>query len=150
MVPRSVHGDWSPRAQRSDPVGVLRAQAATRVQELVPIRYGRTLVSPFTFYRGAAAIMAADLAVTPDYGIVVQACGDAHISNFGGFVVPDRRLVFGPNDFDETLPSVGVGRQADGGKRRDREPRRRSNGRPQALAGDRARAGVPHGDGQVR
>jgi uncharacterized protein (DUF2252 family) len=83
---------------------VLGAQAATRVQELVPIRYGRMLVSPFTFYRGAAAILAADLAATPDSGIVVQACGDAHISNFGGFAAPDRRLVFGPNDFDETLP----------------------------------------------
>jgi uncharacterized protein (DUF2252 family) len=70
----------------------------------VPIRYGRMLVSPFTFYRGAAAILAADLAATPDSGIVVQACGDAHISNFGGFAAPDRRLVFGPNDFDETLP----------------------------------------------
>lgn len=103
-VPRSVHGDWSPQPQRPDPIGVLRAQAATRVQELVPIWYGRMLVSPFTFYRGAAAIMAADLAATPDSGIVVQACGDAHISNFGGFAVPDRRLVFGPNDFDETLP----------------------------------------------
>lgn len=74
------------------------------MQELVPIRYGRMLVSPFTFYRGAAAIMAADLAATPDSGIVVQACGDAHISNFGGFAAPDRKLVFGPNDFDETLP----------------------------------------------
>jgi uncharacterized protein (DUF2252 family) len=83
---------------------VLGAQASTRVQELVPIRYGRMLVSPFTFYRGAAAVMAADLAATPDSGIVVQACGDAHISNFGGFAAPDRRLVFGPNDFDETLP----------------------------------------------
>ena len=76
----------------------------TRVQELVPIRYGRMLVSPFTFYRGAAAVMAADLAHTPDSGIVVQACGDAHISNFGGFAAQDRRLIFGPNDFDETLP----------------------------------------------
>ena len=83
---------------------MLRAQAVTRVQELVPIRYGRMLVSPFTFYRGAAAVMAGDLAGTPDSGIVVQACGDAHISNFGGFAVPDRRLVFGANDFDETLP----------------------------------------------
>ncbi len=83
---------------------MLAAQAASRVQELVPIRYGRMLVSPFTFYRGAAAVMAADLAVTPNSGIVVQACGDAHISNFGGFAAPDRRLVFGPNDFDETLP----------------------------------------------
>ena len=74
------------------------------MQELVPIRHGRMLVSAFTFYRGAAAVMAADLAETPDWGIVVQACGDAHISNFGGFAAQDRRLVFGPNDFDETLP----------------------------------------------
>jgi uncharacterized protein (DUF2252 family) len=86
---------------------VLTTQAASRVQELVPIRYGRMLVSPFTFYRGAAAIMAADLARTPDSGIAVQACGDAHISNFGGFAAPDRRLIFGPNDFDETLPGPG-------------------------------------------
>jgi uncharacterized protein (DUF2252 family) len=104
MTPRSAHGDWAPRRDRPDPVAVLTAQAATRVQELVPIRYGRMLVSPFTFYRGAAAVMAADLAATPDSGIVVQACGDAHISNFGGFAAPDRRLVFSPNDFDETLP----------------------------------------------
>ena len=103
-VPRSAHGGWEPSPKRPDPIAVLRAQAATRVQELVPIRYGRMLVSPFTFYRGAAAVMAADLAATPDSGIVVQACGDAHISNFGGFAAPDRRLVFGPNDFDETLP----------------------------------------------
>jgi uncharacterized protein (DUF2252 family) len=102
--PRSAHGDWVPADDRPDPVAVLQAQAATRVQELVPIRYGRMLVSPFTFYRGAAAVMAADLAATPDSGIVVQACGDAHISNFGGFAAPDRRLIFGPNDFDETLP----------------------------------------------
>ena len=102
--PRSAHGEWAPAPDRPDPVAVLAAQAATRVQELVPIRYGRMLVSPFTFYRGAAAVMAADLAATPDSGIVVQACGDAHISNFGGFAAPDRRLVFGPNDFDETLP----------------------------------------------
>jgi uncharacterized protein (DUF2252 family) len=88
---------------------VLTDQAASRVKELVPIRYGRMLVSPFTFYRGAAAIMAADLAGTPDSGIVVQACGDAHISNFGGFAAPDRRLIFGPNDFDETLPARGSG-----------------------------------------
>ena len=87
------------------------------------------LVSPFTFYRGAAAVMAADLAATPDSGIVVQACGDAHISNFGGFAAPDRRLVFSPNDFDETLPGpVGVGRQADGRERRDRRPRHRAAG----------------------
>jgi uncharacterized protein (DUF2252 family) len=103
-TPRSAHGDWGPAPDRRDPVSVLAAQAASRVQELVPIRYGRMLVSPFTFYRGAAAVMAADLAATPSSGIVVQACGDAHISNFGGFAAPDRRLVFGPNDFDETLP----------------------------------------------
>ena len=103
-TPRSAHGEWSPAPDRPDPVAVLGAQAASRVQELVPIRHGRMLVSPFTFYRGAAAVMAADLAVTPDSGIVVQACGDAHISNFGGFAAQDRRLVFGPNDFDETLP----------------------------------------------
>jgi uncharacterized protein (DUF2252 family) len=103
-APRSAHGDWTPAPDRPDPIAVLTAQAASRVQELIPIRYGRMLVSPFTFYRGAAAVMAADLAATPDSGIVVQACGDAHISNFGGFAAPDRRLIFGPNDFDETLP----------------------------------------------
>ncbi len=103
-TPRSAHGDWAPAPDRPDPVAVLSAQAATRLQDLVPIRYGRMLNSPFTFYRGAAAVMAADLAATPDAGIVVQACGDAHISNFGGFAAQDRRLVFGPNDFDETLP----------------------------------------------
>jgi uncharacterized protein (DUF2252 family) len=89
---------------RPDPISVLQAQAATRLHELVPIRYGRMLLSPFTFYRGAAAVMAADLAFTPDSAIVVQACGDAHISNFGGFAAQDRRVLFGPNDFDETLP----------------------------------------------
>ncbi|HEY2653586.1 MAG TPA: DUF2252 domain-containing protein [Solirubrobacteraceae bacterium] len=103
-VPRSAHGDWVPASDRADPIDILQAQAATRVQALVPIRYGRMAVSPFTFYRGAAAVMAADLAATPDSGIVVQACGDAHISNFGGFAAQDRRLIFGPNDFDETLP----------------------------------------------
>ena len=103
-APRSAHGDWTPAPDRPDPVAVLQAQAVSRVPQLVPIRYGRMLISPFTFYRGAAAVMAADLAATPDSGIVVQACGDAHISNFGGFAAPDRRLLFGPNDFDETLP----------------------------------------------
>src|ERR1700743_396130 len=88
-VPRGAHGDWAPAPDRPDPIAVLKHQAATRVQDLVPIRYGRMLVSPFTFYRGAAAVMAADLARTPDSGIVVQACGDAHISNFGGFAAQD-------------------------------------------------------------
>ena len=103
-VPRSVHGEWEPATDRPDPVDLLEEQAASRVPELVPIRYGRMLVSPFTFYRGAAYVMAADLASAPRTGLDVQLCGDAHLSNFGGFAAPDRRLVFGINDFDETLP----------------------------------------------
>jgi uncharacterized protein (DUF2252 family) len=102
--PRGAHGDWHPAADRRDPVEVLEQQAESRVQELVPIRYGRMLVSAFTFYRGAAAIMAMDLAVTPESDLRVQACGDAHLSNFGAFAAPDRRLVIDVNDFDETLP----------------------------------------------
>ena len=86
------------------PVKLLERQAKTRVPELVPIRYGRMLVSPFTFYRGAALIMASDLAATPRSGLTVQCCGDAHLSNFGAFASPERRLVFDINDFDETLP----------------------------------------------
>jgi uncharacterized protein (DUF2252 family) len=101
---RSSHGEWEPPARRGDPVKVLEEQATSRVPELVPIRYGRMLASPFTFYRGAAAIMAMDLAKTPDSGLRVQACGDAHLSNFGVFAAPDRRLVIDVNDFDETLP----------------------------------------------
>ena len=103
-VPRSVHGEWSAPAGRRDPVELLEEQAASRVPELVPIRYGRMLVSPFTFYRGAAYLMAADLAGSQRTGLRVQLCGDAHLSNFGGFAAPDRRLVFDINDFDETLP----------------------------------------------
>ncbi len=103
-VPRSSHGAWEPAADRPDPIALLEAQAASRVPELVPIRYGRMSVSPFAFFRGAAAIMAADLAPTPTSGIRVQLCGDAHLSNFGGFASPDRALVFDLNDFDETLP----------------------------------------------
>ena len=91
-------------ATRADPVELLERQAKTRVPELVPIRYGRMLVSPFTFYRGAAMIMAHDLAATPRSGLTVQCCGDAHLSNFGVFASPERRLVFDVNDFDETLP----------------------------------------------
>jgi Uncharacterized protein conserved in bacteria (DUF2252) len=103
-VPRSSHGDWEPAARRRQPPEVLEDQAKSRVPELVPIRYGRMLVSPFTFFRGAAAIMAMDLANTPESGLRVQACGDAHLSNFGVFAAPDRRLVVDVNDFDETLP----------------------------------------------
>lgn len=101
---RSAHAEWQPAADRPDPIAVLEQQAASRVPELVPIRYGRMAVSPFTFYRGAAAVMSADLARTPDSGLRVQACGDAHLSNFGAFAAPDRRLVFDLNDFDESLP----------------------------------------------
>src|SRR5262249_35418920 len=103
-APRSEHGRWEAAPDRPDPVALLEEQAATRVPELVPIRYGRMLVSPFTFYRGAAAIMAADLAATPVSGITVQLCGDAHPSNFGVFGTPERQLIFDINDFDETLP----------------------------------------------
>jgi uncharacterized protein (DUF2252 family) len=97
------HAEFSPRAGR-DPVGLLLSQAKSRVQELVPVRHGRMLVSPFTFYRGAALPMAADLAGTPASGLRVQLCGDAHLSNFGAFASPERNLVFDVNDFDETLP----------------------------------------------
>jgi uncharacterized protein (DUF2252 family) len=103
-VPRSSHGVFEPSPTRVDPVELLELQAKTRVPELVPIRYGRMLVSPFTFYRGAAMIMAQDLAATPRSGLSVQCCGDAHLSNFGLFASPERRLVFDLNDFDETLP----------------------------------------------
>jgi uncharacterized protein (DUF2252 family) len=103
-VPRSAQGLWEPGPDRVDPLAVLAEQDKTRVPELVPVRYGRMLVSAFTFYRGAAAIMAADLAASPDSGLRVQLCGDAHLSNFGVFQAPDRRLVFDINDFDETLP----------------------------------------------
>jgi uncharacterized protein (DUF2252 family) len=102
-VPRSVHGEWEPAADR-DPVATLAAQDKSRVQELVPIRYGRMLSSAFAFFRGGAAVMAADLAAGPDTGLRAQLCGDAHLSNFGVFAAPDRRLVFDCNDFDETLP----------------------------------------------
>jgi uncharacterized protein (DUF2252 family) len=102
--PRSGHGRWQPAPDRPDPIALLEQQAHTRVQELIPIRYGRMLVSPFTFFRGAAAIMAADLSGTPESGVTVQLCGDAHLSNFGLFGSPERRMLFDINDFDETLP----------------------------------------------
>jgi uncharacterized protein (DUF2252 family) len=102
-APLGSHGEFSPGRGR-DPVGLLLGQAASRVPELVPVRHGRMLVSPFTFYRGAALPMAADLAATPACGLRVQLCGDAHLSNFGAFASPERRLVFDVNDFDETLP----------------------------------------------
>ena len=103
-APRSALAEWEPSADRPDPVGILEKQAETRVAELIPIRHGRMAVSPFTFYRGAAAVMASDLAVAPTSGLRVQMCGDAHLSNFGAFAAPDRSLVFDLNDFDESLP----------------------------------------------
>ena len=103
-APRQSHGAWAPAADRPDPVGLLESQSVDRVPELVPIRHGRMLVSPFTFFRGAALLMAADLEATPRSGINVQLCGDAHLSNFGVFGSPERKLLFDINDFDETLP----------------------------------------------
>src|SRR5262249_7020000 len=103
-APRSSHGDWAPPENRPDPVAILEAQDKTRVPELIAIRHGRMLASPFAFYRGGAAILASDLAGTPHAGLDAQLCGDAHLSNFGVYQAPDRRLVFDVNDFDETLP----------------------------------------------
>jgi uncharacterized protein (DUF2252 family) len=132
QAPRSSHAAWEPASEREDPVEVLGAQDETRVPELIPVRYGRMLTSQFSFYRGAAAIMAADLATTPNSGLEAQLCGDAHVSNFGAFEAPDRRLVFDINDFDETLPgpfewdvkrlaaSLAVGGRERGFRRRER------------------------------
>ncbi|MGZ4682151.1 MAG: DUF2252 family protein, partial [Acidimicrobiales bacterium] len=103
-VPRPSHGEWSPWSGRRDPIDVLEAQGDSRAPELVPIRYGRMATSPFAFFRGGAAIMAMDLATTPVTGLRVQACGDAHVANFGKFATPERNLMFDINDFDETLP----------------------------------------------
>jgi uncharacterized protein (DUF2252 family) len=104
QVPRSAHAAWEPPVDRPDPVALLEEQAVGRIPELVPIRHGRMLPSPFTFFRGAALIMASDLAATPRSGIHVQLCGDAHLANFGAFGSPERKLMFDINDFDETLP----------------------------------------------
>jgi uncharacterized protein (DUF2252 family) len=103
-APRSSHGHWKVAHDRPDPIALLEEQATERVPELVPIRHGRMAVSPFTFYRGAALVMAADLAETPVSGVTVQICGDAHLLNFGMFGTPERQLIFDINDFDETLP----------------------------------------------
>jgi uncharacterized protein (DUF2252 family) len=103
-APRSSHAEWEPRPDRRDPISLLEEQAAERVPELVPIRYGRMSASPFGFFRGAAYVMASDLAGSPQTGIRVQLCGDAHLANFGAFASPERQLLFDLNDFDETLP----------------------------------------------
>jgi len=103
-VPRTSHAEFDPPADRPDPIALLEEQGKSRLPELVPVRYGRMMVSPFTYYRGAALPMASDLATTPVSGLAVQACGDAHLSNFGLFGSAERRLIFDVNDFDETLP----------------------------------------------
>jgi len=104
LVPRSRHGEWSPPADRTDPLDILALQATTRVPDLVPIRYGRMAASPFAFFRGAAAVMAADLAHEEHSHLDVQLCADAHLVNFGGFASPERDMIFDVNDFDETIP----------------------------------------------
>jgi hypothetical protein len=104
LSPRAGHAEWRSSDRTLEPLALLEDQAASQVPDLVPIRYGRMAVSPFTYYRGAALPMAADLATLPRSGIEVQLCGDAHLSNFGGFASPERDLVFDVNDFDETHP----------------------------------------------
>ena len=122
----SAHEGWAPSPDRPDPVALLEEQNLTREPDLVPVRHGRMMVSPFTFYRGAAKIMAADLKDTPTAGLDVQLCGDAHLSNFGVFASPERTLVFDLNDFDETLPGpVRVRRQAAGRELHDRRAQQR-------------------------
>ncbi|MFH6945433.1 DUF2252 domain-containing protein [Flavobacterium sp. FlaQc-52] len=103
-IPRSCHEEWKPDKERKDPVEILIGTSVGRVESLIPIRYSRMMQSPFSFYRGAAAIMASDLAQTKDTGIYLQLCGDCHLMNFGGFATPERKLVFDINDFDETFP----------------------------------------------
>jgi uncharacterized protein (DUF2252 family) len=104
LVPRGSHAEWAPASDRPDPVELLQAQARNRIQELLPIRYGRMMASPFAFLRGSAIVMAHDLASTPNSGIRAQLCGDAHLLNFGAYASPERDLLFDLNDFDETLP----------------------------------------------
>ena len=150
VTPLESHAEFAPAGPR-DPVGLLLEQAKSRVPELVPVRHGRTLVSPFTFYRGAALPMAADLAGTPASGLRVELCGDAHLSNFGAFASPEHNLVFDVNDFDETLPgpfewdvkrlaaSLAVAGRDNGFPRQDPPQDRPSGGR-----------GVPDGDERLR
>ena len=104
-APLEAHGRWSADRRRADPIGILREADKTRLPMLVPLRYGRMLQSPFTFYRGSAGVMAQDLSRTPASGVRVQVCGDAHLMNFGGFATPERRIIFDINDLDETLPA---------------------------------------------
>src|SRR6185436_10801049 len=102
---REDQGVWKAHGDRGDPIAVLRASDADRMEELLPIRYGRMLQSPFAFYRGSPIVMASDLSRTPNTGLRVQSCGDCHLANFGGFATPERNIIFDINDFDETLPA---------------------------------------------
>src|SRR6516162_1274678 len=104
-APREAHGSWEPHKDRLDPIEILIESNEGRLPQLIPIRFGRMLQSPFAFYRGSARLMAADLAHTPASGLTVQACGDAHLLNFGGFATPERNVIFDINDLDETLPA---------------------------------------------
>jgi len=104
-VPHAAHAIWNPSASRRDPMDILTESNQDRLAQLIPIRHGRMLPSPFTFLHGSAALMAADLATTPVSGLRVQACGDCHLLNFGLFATPERNLIFDINDFDETLPA---------------------------------------------
>ena len=150
-TPLSAQADWEPAAERPDPVELLIEQNATREADLVPVRHGRMTVSPFTFYRGAAKVMATDLATTPMAGLVVQLCGDAHLSNFGGFASPERQLLFGLNDFDETLPGpfeYDLKRMAASFTIAARNNRLHT--RRRASGDGRVGQGLPVGDGRVR
>ncbi len=133
-VPRDRHAVYDPPADRADPVSLLERQAATRLPDLVPVRYARMLASPFSYFRGAALSMAADLAATPMSGLAVQACGDAHLSNFGVYETPERALVFDLNDFDETLPAPGNGTSS-GWRPAWRWPRAATATAPRCAAG---------------
>ena len=109
VVPRGAHAGWTPAPDRPDPVTLLEVQAKGRLEELMPIRYGRMMASPFTFLRGSAIVMANDLASTPKSGIRAQLCGDAHLLNFGAYASPERALLFDLNDFDEPCRDPGSG-----------------------------------------
>ena len=130
-TPPSSHTGWAPAADRADPVALLEEQNATREPDLVPVRHGRMMVSPFTFYRGAAKIMAADLKDTPTAGLDVQLCGDAHLSNFGVFASPERHAAVRSERLRrDAAGAVRVRREADGGQLHDRRPQQRILARP--------------------
>ena len=147
----SDHTGWTPAADRPDPVALLEEQDATREPDLVPVRHGRMMVSPFTFYRGAAKIMAADLAATPVAGLEAQLCGDAHLSNFGAFASPERQAAVRPERLRrDAAGAVRVRREADGGELHHRGPQQRVRQGRRARGDDGVGHGLPGGDGGVR